>query len=806
LISTGSENVATAGPSLPLNAWSHLAATYDAFTLKLYVNGVLRDSVSASSSLPAGHGPLRLGGDSFWGEWFEGNMDDVRVYNRALSAAEIEADMDTPIADVAADSTPPAVAITSPSNDATVGETVSITASASDNQALAGVRFLVDGQSLDNQDTTAPYSIAWNSRTVANGTHTISARARDVAGNATTTTISVTVANQPSAPVAAYGFDEGSGTIAADASGGMNTGDVSGASWTSAGKHGGALSFDGIDDWVTIADSPALDLTAAMTLEAWVRPTSLVGWSCVLMKEFDSDLSYSLYANDNNDQPGTWLASEFGTTNSSAPDQLPPDQWTHLAATFDDSTAKLYVNGTLEATQTADDPLRTSSSPLRIGGDAPWGEWFEGTIDDVRIYDRALSAAEIVTDMGTPVTAGDCSGTLDDGNPCTDDACTSSGITHTPVATGTSCSDGNACNGAETCDSGGVCVSGTAPTTDDNNPCTTDACDPSGGVTHTPVATGTSCSDGNVCNGAETCNASAVCTSGTPPTTDDGNPCTTDACDPATGVTHTPVAAGTTCSDGNACNGAETCNATGSCMAGTPVTCVALDQCHEIGTCNASTGICSNPAKTNGSPCSDGDTCTQVDSCQAGSCVGANAVVCTASDTCHNAGTCDSATGQCSNPAKADGASCSDNNVCNGNEACSGGICTGGTPLVIDDGNACTADSCSPTAGVTHTLVASGTDCGNGRTCDASGACVCPPGQCCTPGTSSPLTTATCDRSVATDFAAAVAPLYVPTAQVPSPPQQAVTNQLDPARIAVVLGRLFDRDGKSRGMRTRDRR
>ena len=71
--------------------------------------------------------------------------------------------------------------------------------------------------------------------------------------------------------VGAYSFDAGSGTSAADSSGSANTGTLSGATWA-AGKNGNALSFDGVNDWVTIADSASLDLTSGMTLEAWVKP------------------------------------------------------------------------------------------------------------------------------------------------------------------------------------------------------------------------------------------------------------------------------------------------------------------------------------------------------------------------------------------------------------------------------------------------------------------------------------------------------------------------------------------------------
>ena len=95
------------------------------------------------------------------------------------------------------DVTPPAVAIASPANGATVGGTVSITANASDNVDVAGVRFQLDGADLGAEDTTAPYSVSWNTTTATNGSHTLTAIARDAAGNsANAAAVTVTVANQ----------------------------------------------------------------------------------------------------------------------------------------------------------------------------------------------------------------------------------------------------------------------------------------------------------------------------------------------------------------------------------------------------------------------------------------------------------------------------------------------------------------------------------------------------------------------------------------------------------------------------------
>jgi uncharacterized repeat protein (TIGR03803 family) len=107
------------------------------------------------------------------------------------------------------------------------------------------------------------------------------------------------------------------------------------------------------------------------------------------------------------------------------------------------------------------------------------------------------------------------------------------------------------------------------------------------------------------------------------------------------------------------------------------VTCAASDPCHVGGTCNPGTGVCSNPAKADGTSCNDGNACTQTDTCQAGTCTGSNPVTCTALDPCHVGGTCNPGTGVCSNPAKADGTSCNDGNACTQTDTCQAGTCTG---------------------------------------------------------------------------------------------------------------------------------
>jgi hypothetical protein len=206
-------------------------------------------------------------------------------------------------------------------------------------------------------------------------------------------------------PVAQWHFDEPSGTSAADSSGNGLTGTLtSGAAFTNAGKYGGAVAFDGVDDYVNVPDDNLLDLNT-FTLEAWVYPTTLsTPWRSVIFKEdaTANRQAYSLYASNGSAFPtvevgnpaGSGVITKAGSATISA------NTWTHLAATYDGSALKVYKDGTLIGTQSLTGTLTTSTHPLKIGGNAIyWNEWFEGRIDEVKLYDRALSATEIAADM-----------------------------------------------------------------------------------------------------------------------------------------------------------------------------------------------------------------------------------------------------------------------------------------------------------------------------------------------------------------------------------------------------------------------
>ena len=121
--------------------------------------------------------------------------------------------------------------------------------------------------------------------------------------------MTLTVSPPSTGLVGAWGFNEASGTTVADASGTGNTGTISGATRSTAGRYGGALSFDGVNDMVTVADANSLDLTTGMTLEAWVRPATGGDWRTVILKEQPGQLAYALYSSTDNGRPSAHVYS-----------------------------------------------------------------------------------------------------------------------------------------------------------------------------------------------------------------------------------------------------------------------------------------------------------------------------------------------------------------------------------------------------------------------------------------------------------------------------------------------------------------
>ena len=144
-------------------------------------------------------------------------------------------------------------------------------------------------------------------------------------------------------------------------------------SWTTQGKFGNALVFNGSSGRVDIADAASLRLTGAMTLEAWVKPATVSSaWRDVIYKGNDN---YYLMATSSQ---ASVPAGRAGVSRVYGTSPLPANTWTHLAVTYDKATLRLYVNGVQASSVAYTGSIATSAYPLQIGGDSIYGQYFQG--------------------------------------------------------------------------------------------------------------------------------------------------------------------------------------------------------------------------------------------------------------------------------------------------------------------------------------------------------------------------------------------------------------------------------------------
>lgn len=200
-------------------------------------------------------------------------------------------------------------------------------------------------------------------------------------------------------------FDEGSGNIAHDSSGNGNDGTINTATWTD-GKVGKALHFNGVDSWVQIPNSPTLTALSQITLEAWVKEDSISPQLKGIISKCDgaappTNAEYYLGMGDSGKigfETYNGVAIFSGSTTTRYITEA--GKWYHVAGTWTGNAWAIYVNGVQVLSGTCT-PQTTRSNTLdvQIGRHGSWSwVYFNGIIDEVRIYNRALTSDEIYND------------------------------------------------------------------------------------------------------------------------------------------------------------------------------------------------------------------------------------------------------------------------------------------------------------------------------------------------------------------------------------------------------------------------
>ena len=474
--------------------WIHVTATYDGSTIRLYINGQLQGSKNANFQINANDLPLSIGSGHDGYRGMKGTVDDVRIYNRALSANEVTALMNNAPPSAPQNAAPAVNAGTD--KTITLPSSVSLSGSASDDGqpsgtlttlwtkisgpgtvsfANAGVTSTTatfsaagtyvlrltanDGSLQASDDVTVQVNAAIpqnaapvvnagadKSITLPNDVSLSGSASDDGQPSGTLTTVWTQVSGPGTVNFANAGATSTTATFSAagtyvlrltandgslqasddvtvqvdaeptpgnndglvghwtmdgsgnDASGNGNNGSTVGSTSYGAGQISSALLLASSSSRLQVPDNDSLDITGPITIAAWIRPTT-VGTQYVISKNVKSstdgfELSLSnggrVFVRFNEDSSGDALrvdsSSKYPTNGST---------WMHVAATYDGSTIRLYINGQLEGSKNASFQIGTNDLPLSIGSGDGGYRGMKGAIDDVRIYAKALSAQEI---------------------------------------------------------------------------------------------------------------------------------------------------------------------------------------------------------------------------------------------------------------------------------------------------------------------------------------------------------------------------------------------------------------------------
>jgi len=186
------------------------------------------------------------------------------------------------------------------------------------------------------------------------------------------------------------------GTRTIDLSRFKNDGTVYGAIWRRVSPHCSGLSFDGVDDYVEVADDESLHITDEITITAWVKPSlPASGYIGVMTQVCGGEPYYNRILIANNGQLLTQFEIGGSSDNFFSTNVVNDGQWSHIAYVYDGSNEMYYINGNYDSSDPASGNIDTGNNDLWIGRGYKDGYFFDGLIGEVRLYNRALSGAEI---------------------------------------------------------------------------------------------------------------------------------------------------------------------------------------------------------------------------------------------------------------------------------------------------------------------------------------------------------------------------------------------------------------------------
>lgn len=373
-----------------LDEWAHWAATYDATTnqAKLFKDGVVVGIQTFANDFD-GSGNLTLGYSGLSSQYFDGNLNDVRIWNTVRTDDEIASNYNTTLT-----GNQGGTLVANYTFEEASGNAINTANAGTYDGTISGATRVDDIPPIVGRAVTIDENEVVQGQMGADGADSGATYAAGTPSNGGAVTIDATSGRWTYTPKENF---HGTETFVLTATGSQGTVDAETITVTvnnnanvSPITSGGVLVLDGTDDYVTAADSATLDQSGAFTLEAWVNLSNPSSLQNLIDKSSGGNVNYRLFIENGH----VGVFSTASGTVKTADNLVTADTWTHVSASFDGTNVTFFINGDQITSPQAFTSDGVNAGPLYIGRDDV-GRYVNGMIDDVRIWGDARTPEEI---------------------------------------------------------------------------------------------------------------------------------------------------------------------------------------------------------------------------------------------------------------------------------------------------------------------------------------------------------------------------------------------------------------------------
>ncbi len=390
----------------PDNVWTHVVAVYNGTNASLWINGVLDTAIPRTGAFTYDTSALEVGratGTSGQEAYFNGSIDDLRIWNRSLTGEQILALFNNKTNLIVAKET-------------TSGQNWTVDLTPHDGSAAGGTN-------RSNQVITVPVSVAENnppllgdidlsSTDLSNDTNqniSVSSEPSDADGD-TVKTIYNWLLNTSSQLLLNAPFEANNENEAINATdyAYWSNGSVYGATWsgTSGFDGNGSYDFNGSTDWINFSDNTRYEPTENFSIEVWVKPDGNGSESSgggvprgILNKDAGFTAGYGLEISTNDLSTILFYTGSLGANDIESTGTAPDNVWTHIVAVYNSTNASVWINGVLDTAIARTGAFTYGTGSLEVGrstGTTNQENYFNGSMDELRIWNRSLSGEQIL--------------------------------------------------------------------------------------------------------------------------------------------------------------------------------------------------------------------------------------------------------------------------------------------------------------------------------------------------------------------------------------------------------------------------